>query len=66
MLFRSAESIVPAEVDLRDADAAIDTRLARILSLKEAGDERWKTELEAFINDYPDYELPASLSPPRQ
>jgi hypothetical protein len=36
-------------------------KLLDIISLKQSGDERWKTELESFKESYPDYPLPDEL-----
>ena len=38
-----------------------ETQLEAILMLKQAGDERWKAELEVFIENNPDYTLPDEL-----
>lgn len=47
----------PAEID-----AEIEQKLLAIIELKLSGDETWKTELELFKQNYPDYPLPEELS----
>jgi hypothetical protein len=61
-----ADAVAPVEMERQDADAGAAEQLARILQLKEAGDETWKKELENFIRTYPDYELPEALKTPGQ
>lgn len=43
----------------KDTDA--ERRLAEIISLKQSGDENWKTALQSFRESYPDYPLPDEL-----
>jgi hypothetical protein len=43
----------------KDPDA--ERRLAEIISLKQSGDETWKTALQSFRESYPDYPLPDEL-----
>jgi len=40
-----------------------DQELQIILKLKQADDDRWKDELKAFLEHYPDYPLPDELIP---
>lgn len=42
-------------------DATIEQELQAIIELKKSGDESWITELEAFVERYPDYPLPDGL-----
>jgi hypothetical protein len=44
------------------ANEDAEQRLAEILRLKQAGDPAWETALQAFVEEYPDYPLPAELS----
>jgi hypothetical protein len=44
-----------------NADKQAEEQLRAILRMQQAGDERWKTELEAFIKSHPDYPLPDEL-----
>jgi hypothetical protein len=37
-------------------------QLAEIIRLRQAGDESWRAALEAFVEAYPDYPLPADLT----
>lgn len=53
----SSATEVRAETD----DANIEQELQTIIELKKSGDESWVTELEAFVERYPDYPLPAGL-----
>ena len=39
----------------------IGAHLQKILDLKDSGDDRWKVELELFIENYPEYQLPKEL-----
>lgn len=43
------------------SDSELDQKLLAIISLKQSGDEGWKTELELFKESYPDYPLPSEL-----
>lgn len=42
-------------------DSAIEQELQAIIELKQSGNETWVTELEAFVEHYPDYPLPDEL-----
>jgi len=42
-------------------DTSIEQELQAIIDLKNADDESWITELEAFVERYPDYPLPDEL-----
>lgn len=59
-----------AESDLNDLDIVGNLDLAEqaelldiIMKHKLEGNENWKTELQTFINTYPDYPLPEELKP---
>jgi hypothetical protein len=43
------------------AELSIEQELQAIIELKKSGDEAWVTELAAFIERFPDYELPDEL-----
>lgn len=43
------------------AVSSAETRLQAILTLKQAGDDRWREALKAFTKTYPDYPLPDEL-----
>ena len=40
----------------------VEDQLAEIIRLKQAGDDSWRAALEAFVEKYPDYPLPAELA----
>lgn len=42
-------------------DARAEEQLRAIISMKQRGDENWKTELETFIENHPGYPLPDEL-----
>ena len=42
-------------------DSMLEQKLLAIIKLKQSGDETWKTELELFKKNYPDYSLPDEL-----
>jgi hypothetical protein len=42
-------------------DSEIEQKILDIIKLKQRGDETWKTELETFKSNYPDYPLPDEL-----
>jgi hypothetical protein len=42
-------------------DSEIEQKILDIIKLKQSGDETWKTELETFKSNYPDYRLPDEL-----
>ena len=44
-----------------EAVSEADTELQAIISLKQAGDESWRKELELFLQRYPNYPLPDGL-----
>jgi hypothetical protein len=44
-------------------DSTIEQELHAIIELKNAGDETWLTQLEAFAERYPDYPIPEELKP---
>jgi hypothetical protein len=44
-----------------NADTQAEEQLRAIIRMQQAGDERWKAELEAFIKSHPDYPLPDEL-----
>jgi hypothetical protein len=44
-----------------NADTQAEAQLRAIIRMRQAGDERWKAELEAFIKSHPDYPLPDEL-----
>ena len=48
---------------MQQDDEAIAAQLDRIIALKNAGDESWQAELQAFKQRYPDYPLPPQLEP---
>jgi hypothetical protein len=51
------------EIDnLAETDADIEQQLQEIILLKQSGDEAWKTALERFKENHPDYPLPKELS----
>jgi len=52
-------SVAPSTVGF--ADEAEEAQIRAILKLKNEGDTRWKTELEKFIENHPDYPLPDEL-----
>ena len=58
-----AESISSAHKARSRVDSVIEQELQVIIDLKNAGDETWAEELEAFIERYPDYQLPDELIP---
>lgn len=45
----------------KEIDTVIEARLLAIIKLKQDDDERWKTELAAFVENHPDYPLPEEL-----
>ncbi|MGD9020668.1 MAG: hypothetical protein PVF46_02645 [Lysobacterales bacterium] len=55
------EHAAKEEVRDRLASDEAEQRLAEILRLKRAGDPTWEAALEAFVEEYPDYPLPAGL-----
>jgi len=44
-----------------NVDTQAEEQLRAIIRMQQAGDERWKVELEAFIKSHPDYPLPDEL-----
>jgi len=44
-------------------DSTSEQELQAIIELKNAGDETWLTQLEAFVERYPDYPIPEELKP---
>ncbi len=59
-----ASVIAPQESEDEDAlqdMTPAEQQLAKILRLKDADDESWKKELEDFLQQFPDYPLPAQL-----
>jgi hypothetical protein len=44
-------------------NAAAEQKILVIIELKRNGNEAWKTALEAFMENYPDYPLPDELTP---
>ena len=55
----------PAKSDVAErakSDSEIRQRLLDIMKLRQKGDETWKTALESFIEEYPDYPLPHELA----
>jgi len=44
-------------------DSTIKQELQAIIELKNAGDETWLTQLQAFVERYPDYPIPEELKP---
>jgi len=56
-----------AETDNDQKDVAaedLEQKLLAIIMLKKNGDERWKAELESFMDTYPDYPVPDELKVP--
>jgi len=54
----------PGEGDAKkDArmESEAEQKLQAIIRLKQSGDETWRTELESFVQTYPDYPLPDDL-----
>jgi hypothetical protein len=47
---------------LSKKDAEAEQKILVIIELKRNGDETWKTELESFREQYPDYPLPDELA----
>jgi len=42
-------------------ESETEQKLQAIIHLKQSGDETWRTELESFVQTYPDYPLPDDL-----
>ncbi len=58
----AAGALMTLEPEARgNADTQAEEQLRAIIRMRQAGDERWKAELEAFIASHPDYPLPDEL-----
>jgi len=54
----------PIEGDVKDRarlESEAEQQLQAIILLKQSGDEAWRSELESFVQTYPDYKLPDEL-----
>jgi hypothetical protein len=58
----AAELLDSASKTQTEADPGIEQKLLKIIESKQSGDETWKTELEVFRQNYPDYPLPPELT----
>ena len=56
-----AEPSPPDAESRSNLDDQAEAQLRVIINLKQAGDERWKSELKTFIENHPDYPLPDEL-----
>ncbi len=51
------------QAGLQQIDNIMAQELDKIIALKEAGDDSWRAELQAFKQRYPDYPIPPDLEP---
>ena len=61
---RPAAVVKPLENELKArtrTSSEAEQKLLDIISLKQSGNARWRTELESFKENYPDYPLPDEL-----
>lgn len=63
--FRHQSAVAASpEIEMKertDTDPETEQQLLAIIRLKQSGDPRWEAELQAFVENHPDYPLPDEL-----